>query len=251
MRLEDRTIVVTGASSGIGRATAVLAAEAGARVVNADVTRETRTGALPTDERIAEDGGEATFVETDVTDLADVRATMEEAVDRFGGLDAVVNNAGRAASYAITDTDEANWRATVELNLTGVYHGCLGAVERMLDGGGGAIVNIGSVFGVVGAPNSASYSAAKGGVIALTRQVARDYAADGIRVNAVSPGFVDTPMLQEDTHRGTVEFAERQTPMRRVGTPAEIAEAVVFLAGDAASFVTGQNLVVDGGYGMA
>lgn len=132
-----------------------------------------------------------------------------------------------------------------------MYHGCLAGVERFLDEGGGAIVNIGSVFGTVGAPNSASYSAAKGGVIALTRQIARDYADEGIRANAVSPGFVDTPMLRNDTHEGTVEFAERQTPMRRVGNPEEIAGAVVFLASDAASFVAGQNLVVDGGYGMA
>ncbi|MFC7156972.1 SDR family NAD(P)-dependent oxidoreductase [Halomarina halobia] len=251
MRLADTTVVITGASSGLGRATALLAAEEGARVVNADVQRDPRSGGTPTDEHITESGGEATFVETDVTDIEEVNAVMDEAIDRFGNLDVVVNNAGRAESYAITDTDATNWRDTVELNLTGVYHGCLAAVKRLQRSGGGAIVNIGSVFGVVGAPNSASYSAAKGGVIALTRQVARDYAADGIRVNAVSPGFVDTPMLREDTHAGTIEFAERQTPMRRIGTSDEIAEAVVFLASDAASFVTGQNLVVDGGYGMA
>ena len=250
MRLEDTTIVVTGASSGLGRATALLAAEEGAKVVNADLRREPRYDERPTDEVIEEAGGEAIFVETDVTDLAAVEATMDAATDAFGSLDAVVNNAGRAESYRITETDEANWQCIVELNLTGVYHGTLAAVERMLDSGGGSIVNMASVFGVVGEPNSASYSAAKGGVISLTRQVARDYAREGIRVNSVSPGFIDTPMLRQDTHDGTVEFAEKYTPMGRVGQPAEIAEAVVYLAGDTASFVTGQNLVVDGGFGM-
>ena len=250
MRLEDTTVVVTGASSGLGRATALLAAEEGASVVNADLTREPRHDERPTDEAVEATGGEALFVETDVTDLAAVKAAMDATIEEFGSLDAVVNNAGRAESYSITETSEENWASIVELNLTGVYHGTLAAVERMLDSGGGSVVNMASVFGVVGEPNSASYSAAKGGVISLTRQVARDYARDGIRVNSVSPGFIDTPMLREDTHDGTVEFAEKYTPMGRVGRPEEIAEAVVYLAGDTASFVTGQNLVVDGGFGM-
>jgi glucose 1-dehydrogenase len=251
MRLEDETVLVTGASSGVGRATAIRAAAEGAAVVNADVRREPRTDDVPTDEKITDAGGDALFVETDVTDLEAVREAVDAAVETFGGIDAVVNNAGRAESYAVTDTDRDNWQGTLELNLTGVYHGCLAAVERMLEADGGAIVNIGSVFGVVGSPNSASYSAAKGGVIALTRQIARDYATDDIRVNAVSPGFVDTPMLRDDTHEGTIEYAERETPMQRVGDPDEIADAVVFLASENASFVTGHNLVVDGGYAMA
>lgn len=251
MRLEGKTVVITGASSGLGRATALRAASEGANIVNADIQRGPRRGDDPTDDRIEREGGRAMFIETDVTDLAAVRATIDAAVEEYGSVDAMVNNAGRAASYALTDTEESNWHTSLELNLTGVYHGCLAGVERMLDSDGGSIVNISSVFGVVGAPNSASYSASKGGVISLTRQVARDYAADGIRVNAISPGFVDTRMLQDDTHEGTIEFARQRTPMGRVGKPDEIAEAVVFFASDAASFITGQNLIIDGGYGMA
>lgn len=249
MAFEDRTLLVTGGSSGIGRAIALRAAEQGGTVINADRQREPRTDEIPTDRRIEEQGGSAVFVETDVTDLDAVVAAAERASE-YGGLDVVVNNAGRAESYALTETTPENWAQSLEVNLTGVYHGCLAGVEQMTSHGGGAIVNVASVFGVVGAPNSSSYSASKGGVLALTRQVARDYADENIRVNAVSPGFIETPLLEEDTHRGTMQYAETNTAMGRIGDPDEVAEAVLFLASDRASYVTGENLVVDGGYRM-
>ncbi|WP_227378171.1 SDR family NAD(P)-dependent oxidoreductase [Haladaptatus halobius] len=248
MDLENQTVVVTGGSSGIGRAIALSAADHGAAVVNTDLRPTPRTDGRPTHEVIRDDGGEATYVETDITRLESVRDAVATA-EQFGGIDVMINNAGRAQSETLVSTDAENWARSLAVNLTGVYHGCLAAVDRMLDRGGGAIVNVASVFGVVGGPNSFSYSAAKGGVISLTRQVAVDYAAD-IRINAVSPGFVDTPMLEEDTHSGTRTFAEEETPVGRVASPDEIATAVVFLASDAASYITGHNLVVDGGYSV-
>ena len=248
MELTDRTIVVTGGSSGIGRSIALTAAERGANVVVADIERTPREGGPPTTEAVREHGSESEFVDADVTDLEDLHRAAKVASELNGSFDVWVNNAGYAATDELTKTDAENWGQSIETNLTGVYHGCLTAVESMLENGGGSIVNIASGAGVIGFLNSASYSAAKGGVIALTQQVAVDYAADGIRVNAVSPGFTDTEMLRQDTHDGTGSYAEKQTPMGRIGTPNEVANTVVFLASDAASFITGENVRVDGGY---
>lgn len=246
MDLTDRTVVVTGGSAGIGRSIALTAAEWGSDVVVADLRQEPRRDVTPTVDAARANGSEAEFVEADVTNLDDLRVVAEVAADLNDGLDAWVNNAGWGVTDDLRNTSPENWQRSLETNLTGTFNGCKAATERM--DRKGAVVNIASGAAVVGFLNSASYSAAKGGVVSLTRQAAIDLAPDEIRVNAVSPGFTDTEMLQQDTHDGTEGYATDRTPLNRVCRPEEIANAVVFLLSDAARFITGQNLVVDGGY---
>jgi len=246
----DETVIVTGAGSGIGRATAVAFGSAGANVVVADVDRD---GGTETATRITEEtDGDGTFVEVDVTDDADVEEMVETATSTYGGLDVAFNNAGVPGTFqAVDEIPEEKWQAIVDVNLSGVWRSMRKEIPAMLEDGGGAIVNTASVLGKVGEAETPAYTAAKHGVVGLTKVAALERATDDIRVNAVCPGYIETQML-DDAGVTTDEELRAETealhPMERLGTAEEIADAVLWLASDDASFATGETLAVDGGY---
>ncbi|WP_254542950.1 SDR family oxidoreductase [Halomarina pelagica] len=250
--LTDRAAVVTGGSSGNGRAIATRFAEEGADVVVADVQADPREGGDPTHEIIeSETDRSATFVECDVTDRASLDAAVD-AADDFGGIDVMVNNAGILGPVAeIGEIDYEGYRQLMDVNLDGVYFGAQAAARRMKERGeGGSIVNMSSVAGIVGYPEITPYSAAKGGVRLLTYALAGELGQYDIRVNVIHPGVIETAMTTEDMPMiGTQEGeAIRETlPIQRYGTPEDVANAAVFLASDLASYVTAESILVDGG----
>jgi len=248
-RLTDSTALVTGASSGIGRAIALRFAEEGADVVVADIREDPREGGEPTHERIdAETDRRAEFVETDVSQIGDIETAVEAATDTFGGLDVMVNNAGVFRANQPVETVEAeDYDWLMDINLRGAYFGSKLAAEVMADqDGGGSILNLSSVAGLIGYAGASTYCASKGGITNLTRALALELGPEGIRVNAINPGVIETAMTTEDAAvAGTMD---EQIPLRRDGQPGEVADAALFLASDASSYVTGHNLAVDGGY---
>ncbi len=243
-RLEGKVAVITGAASGIGAASAVRFSDEGAKVVVADV--DARAGQALAD-RI---GG--SFFEVDVTDAAGVEAMYDHALQRWGRLDVSFNNAGISPPEddSILTTGLDAWRRVQEVNLTSVYLCCKAALPRLLAGGGGSIINTASFVALMGAATSQiSYTASKGGVLALSRELGVQFAREGVRVNALCPGPVSTPLLQELFAKDPERAARRlvHVPMGRFGRPEEIAAAAAFLASDDASFITASTFVVDGG----
>lgn len=246
--LENKVVIVTGASAGIGRATALALAAEGATVVVADVDDERGEQVAA---EVNDKGGTAWFAHTDVSDDAQVATLVERTVERFGGLDLAFNNAGIEGTPAVThECPPENWQRTLAVNLTGVWSCMRHEIPAMLERGGGAIVNCASVAGLVGFPAIPAYVASKHGVVGLTRTAALDYAEAGIRVNAVCPGVIDTEMVARFTHGDPGAEADMLAtePVGRLGRPEEIADAVVWLLSDRATFVTGQAIAVDGGF---
>ncbi|MCS6925445.1 MAG: SDR family oxidoreductase [Candidatus Binatia bacterium] len=247
-RLDGKIALVTGGSSGIGRATAQIFAREGAKVVVADVST---AGGEETVQLIKAAGGEAIFVHTDVSSPAAVEAMVKRTVETYGRLDCAFNNAGIEGTLQQTsEYDEAMWDRVVAINLKGVWLCMKYELQQMLRQGSGAIVNTASAAGLVGIPNLSAYVAAKHGVVGLTKTAALEYAKSGIRINAVCPGGVETPMVKRifGDNPQFAEAAMAAEPVGRFAQPAEIGEAVVWLCSDAASFVTGLAMAVDGGW---
>jgi len=245
--LENKVAIVTGAASGIGEVTARLFAKEGAKVVVSDISEEKGRKVV---EDIKKDGGEAIFVKADTSAPGDHENLVTQTVNAFGKLDIAVNNAGIGGASAPTgEYPIDSWQKVININLSGVFYGMRYQLAAMSKTGGGSIVNVASILGQAGFENSVAYVSAKHGVVGLTKTGAIDYAKKNIRINAVGPGFIYTGLVNEDTMgKETISFLEKKHPMGRLGRSEEVAELILFLASDKASFITGAYYPVDGGY---
>jgi NAD(P)-dependent dehydrogenase (short-subunit alcohol dehydrogenase family) len=247
--LAGKTALITGAGSGIGRATALLFAREGARVAVCDINAANGRDTVAT---IKEAGGQAILVQADVSKAADCQRAITEVIATWGRIDVLFNNAGITRRANALDTTEAEWDMVMNVNVKSIFLMCKYAIPSMQSQGGGSIINTGSGWGLVGGKDALSYCASKGAVVNMTKAMAIDHGPQNIRVNTVCPGDTDTPMLRSEAKElGLEEMAlveaGKSRPLQKVGTPLEIAQAVLFLASDRSSFVTGAALVVDGG----
>jgi NAD(P)-dependent dehydrogenase (short-subunit alcohol dehydrogenase family) len=246
MKLSGKVAVITGAASGIGRATALRFAQEGASVVVADING---AGGEETVALAQTDRGTAAFIQTDVGQEEAIRAMIAFAVERYGGLDILYNNAYWTLAQYAEETTADNWQKTIDVTLRAVWLGAKYAIPHLRARGGGVILNTASVQSLVGIPGYAAYQAAKGGVLSLTRALALELAPDNIRVVAILPGAIDTPAVRISQDIDVSQF-EQTIPMKRLGRPAEIAATAAFLASDDASYITGVPILVDGGYSV-
>jgi meso-butanediol dehydrogenase/(S,S)-butanediol dehydrogenase/diacetyl reductase len=245
MRLKDKVAIITGGGSGIGRASAELFAREGAKVVVADFNEKAGQEAVAA---IRQAGGEAIFVPVDVSDSAQVQRLVDTTLQAYGGIDILVNNAGILLFGTALDTSLQDWERVIAINLTGTFLLSKAVLPHMIARGGGSIVNLTSSTGAHdAAANTVAYVTSKGGVALLTRAMAIDHAKHNVRVNAVAPGPTDTPMLRDAMSPEQLDAFAATFPMGRLGRPEEVARAILFLASDEASFVTGAILAVDGG----
>lgn len=241
----DRSAIVTGGGSGIGRAVALLLAQNGARVVVADLKRESADAVVA---EIEAAGGTAVAHVGDVSDPEDAVAAVA-AAQGLGPLKIAINNAGIGGPSAATaDYAVEGWQKVIDVNLSAVVYGMRAQLPAMVTNGGGSIVNIASILGSVGFANSVAYVSAKHGVVGATKNAALEYATQGVRVNSIGPGFIRTPLVEANLDADTLTFLESKHAMNRLGEPEEVASLAVFLASDAASFITGSYHLVDGGY---
>lgn len=247
MQFKDKTAIVTGAASGIGKSTAELYAKEGANVVLSDIDEKKGNAAA---EAINKNGGKAIFVKADVSSHSDCRSLVEQTVKHFGRLDIACNNAGVGGeSSPVADYSIEGWDKVIAINLSSVFYCMKYEIKAMLETGGGSIVNMASILGNVSFENSAAYVAAKHGVLGLTKNAAVEYAKKNIRVNTVGPGFIHTPLIAElEQNKEAYDFLVSLHPIGRLGKPEEVAELVIWLSSDKASFVTGAYYPVDGGY---
>jgi len=251
MRLNNKIAIITGAGSGIGRATAVMFGKEGASVVVADIDKKKGMGTV---DLIEAKNGKAMFVQVDVSEAHNVEKMVKTTIDAYGKLDILVNNAGIHIQANVVDTREEDWDRILDVNLKGVFLCCKYSIPEMVKGGkGGVVVNVGSEAGIVGIKKQVAYNVSKSGIIALTKSIAIDYAKSNVRANCVCPGTTETALVKEALSRASEPEKARLKlevirPAKRLGQPEEIAAGILYLASDESPYATGAILVIDGGY---